>query len=240
MSLFVPMEPTQHPRSVDGAYGRAYGALKQQLAQGGAGFRTAPHARAANKGPPPPVSLPWGHPLLRTSLSRQEGSWQGLQPFPAAGIYSGAACRDVGDGVSFLAGVWNDPRVSFPLAAVDLLQSITRGVGIYLWGCGFFSGVGCWQRLLHFQRQTFIRDVLNHPCVSPTAPAALTSSSWHGLLPVGKRPLMVASFFPLAPNFTLTGWMVICAAAIWIRQGCWRQGNGVSWEFSFPTFNLTG
>lgn len=38
MSLFLPWRPTQHPPSEDGAYGRAYGALMQQLPQGGQDF----------------------------------------------------------------------------------------------------------------------------------------------------------------------------------------------------------
>lgn len=77
--------------------------------------------------------MTWPHPLLWTPLPDQGGGWQCLQPLPAAGIYSDAAYRDVGEGVSFLPAVWNDARVSFSLAVARVPQSITRDLGVYLW-----------------------------------------------------------------------------------------------------------
>lgn len=154
-------------------------------------------AWAANK---EPTCVTWPHPMLWTSLPGQGGWWQCLQPLPAAGIYSDAAYRDAGKGASFLAGIWNHPGVSFSLAAAQLLQSITRGtvMHIHLWRWDFFRGGVL--AALRPQRRAFMADrsavKQPQPHVSRTAPAALASSSWRGLLLGKKRPLLV-TFPPL-------------------------------------------
>lgn len=76
-------------------------------------------------------------PLVRTSLPGMGGWRQGLQPLPAAGIYSDAAHRDAGEGVSFLIAIRNDPRVSFSL---PVASEHHQGRGHLPLVVGFFQG----------------------------------------------------------------------------------------------------
>lgn len=128
ISLFLPWRPPQCGWSIwPGIWG-----LNAAAGTGQSRISCGSHtAWAANKGPTP-------HPRLWTSL-------------PGQGGVVGSVCSPslllgftLGEGVSFPNDVSFPPCLVFPSLLQELLQSITRDVGILPLGVGFFQrwGVG--------------------------------------------------------------------------------------------------